>query len=36
MDLTGRVVLRSGVEIELTSREFELLEYLTARSGAMA
>ena len=28
MDLTGRVVLRSGVEIELTSREFELLEYL--------
>jgi DNA-binding response OmpR family regulator len=28
MDLTGRVVLRSGIEIELTSREFELLEYL--------
>jgi len=28
MDLTGRVISRQGVPIEITSREFDLLEYL--------
>jgi DNA-binding response OmpR family regulator len=28
MDLTGRVITRQGVPIEITSREFDLLEYL--------
>jgi DNA-binding response OmpR family regulator len=33
MDLTERLVMRGGQKIELTAREFELLEYLFTNSG---
>jgi DNA-binding response OmpR family regulator len=34
MDLLGRRVLRDGVEIELSTREFELLRYLLEHANA--
>jgi len=33
MNLTGRVVTRNGTPIEITSREFDLLEYLMLNRG---
>ncbi|MGA2115020.1 MAG: response regulator transcription factor [Bryobacteraceae bacterium] len=33
MDLAERLVVRGGQKVELTAREFELLEYLFANSG---
>jgi two-component system, OmpR family, copper resistance phosphate regulon response regulator CusR len=33
MNLTGRTATRSGVALELTSREFDLLEYLMLNRG---
>lgn len=35
MDAAGRVVLRSGREIALTAREFDLLEYLLRQQGTV-
>ena len=33
MNLTGRIATRSGIALELTSREFDLLEYLMLNRG---
>ncbi len=33
MDLPQRLVIRGGHKIELTAREFELLEYFFSNSG---
>jgi two-component system, OmpR family, copper resistance phosphate regulon response regulator CusR len=33
MNLAGRTATRNGVQIELTSREFDLLEYLIVNRG---
>lgn len=35
MDLVGRRVVRGGEEIELSTREFELLEYFLRHAGAV-
>jgi DNA-binding response OmpR family regulator len=35
MDAAGRVVLRSGKELTLTAREFDLLEYLLRQQGTV-
>jgi len=35
MDLSGRIASRAGTQLELTSREFDLLEYLLLNSGAV-
>jgi two-component system, OmpR family, copper resistance phosphate regulon response regulator CusR len=35
MDASGRTVLRGGKDLALTSREFDLLEYLLRQQGAV-
>ena len=35
MDISGRVALRGNITLDLTGREFDLLEYLLLNSGSV-